>query len=223
MENLRKAAAIADSAFKDVVNFIKAGMTELEVSQFLHKHMESEGGYDCWSIVASGPNSSYPHYHAYTRTIEKGDTIVLDFGCVYNGLCSDMSRTVFVGEVSDRLRKLYEYVDESNMAGETAAKEGVLGSDVDKAARDVLAKYGYEETLINRVGHGIGYMIHEQPEIKKCNPIKLEKGMCFSIEPGIYIPGDVGMRIEDIVVINEKGETEILNKSTRELLIVDKN
>lgn len=222
LDNLRQAAKIADSAFSDVINFIKSGMKEQEVRDFFHKHMEKDGGYDCWSIVASGPNSSYPHYSDSERTIQKGDAIVLDFGCVYNGMYSDMSRTVFVDEVSDRLRKLYEIVDESNAAGEKAAKEGVLACDVDKAARDILEKYGYAETLINRVGHGIGYMIHEAPDIKKCNPRKLERGMCFSVEPGIYIAGDVGMRIEDIVIINENGETEVLNKSSRKLIIVGK-
>ncbi|MEG2143731.1 MAG: M24 family metallopeptidase, partial [Oscillospiraceae bacterium] len=220
LDNLRHAAKIADAAFADVISFIKPGMKEQEVSDFLHRHMENDGGYSCWSIVASGPNSSYPHYNEYERTIQKGDAVVLDFGCVYNGLCSDMSRTVFICEASERLRELYAYVNESNAAGEKAAREGATAASVDKAARDVLQKYGYAETLINRVGHGIGYMIHEAPDIKKCNPQLLEKGMCFSIEPGIYIAGDVGMRVEDIVVINEKGETEILNKSTHDLLVV---
>lgn len=223
LEDMRKAASIADSAFCDVLDFIKAGMTEGEISEFLHRHMEKDGGYGCWSIVASGPNSSYPHYAGNDRVIQKGDAIVIDFGCVYNGLCSDTSRTVFVGSVSDRFKELYSYVDESNRAGEQKAAEGVLCCDVDKAARDVLKKYGYDKTLINRVGHGIGRMIHEAPDIKGSNTTVLQKGMCFSIEPGIYLSGDVGMRIEDIVCINEKGETEVLNKSPRDLFVVDKD
>ena len=223
LENMRKAAEIADNAFNAVVPFIKAGMTELEVSQFLHKHMEAEGGYGCWSIVGSGPNSSYPHYSKYERTIQKGDPIVIDFGCVYNGLCSDTTRTVFVGNVTERQKAIWNYVNEANFAAEKAAKKGAICADIDKAARDVLAKYGYEETLTTRLGHGIGHMIHEQPEMKKSNRIALEKGMCFSIEPGIYLAGDIGVRIEDIVCINENGETEVLNKTSRELIIVDKD
>ena len=221
LENMREAARIADSAFEAALKFIKVGMVEREVAQFMKKHMVDQGGTDPWCLVAAGPNSSYPHYNDDSRVIADGDAIVLDFGCSYRGLGSDSSRTVFAGHVTDRLRTLYQYVDESNLAGEKAVALGVRACDVAKAARDVLEKYGYNETLINRVGHGIGYMEHEAPEIKLSNPTVLQKGMCFSVEPGIYLTDDVGMRIEDIVCINEEGEAEVLNKSPRDLFVVD--
>ncbi len=221
LDNLRKAASIADAAFTEAIKFIKVGMTETEVITFLKSEMAKRGGVMTWGSVAAGANASFPHHRTGDTVIKKGDLVLMDYGCVYNGYFSDMTRTVAIEEVSDRAKELYGYVKESNAAGEAHAKVGVTAASVDKAARDVLAKYGYAETLITRVGHGIGFLMHEQPEIKACNDTVLDVGMCFSVEPGIYITNDIGIRIEDIVVLNEKGETEILNKSTKELLILN--
>jgi Xaa-Pro dipeptidase len=169
--------------------------------------------------VASGPNSSYPHYHGSSREIEKQDVIILDFGCTVNGMFSDMSRTVFVGGITEEQKKIYGIVRQSNEAGEAAAVNGAFIPDVDKAARDIIDDAGYKECFINRLGHGIGYMIHEGPDIKKSNNRNLLPGMAFSIEPGIYIAGNVGMRIENIVLTTETGN-EILNKSSKEIIII---
>ena len=215
LEKLRKAASIDDEVYVEVLKYIKAGMTEQDVCDFLTREMAARGGTDMWNIVASGPNSSYPHYNDSRRVLQDGDAVVLDFGCKWQGMFSDMSRTVFIGRISDENRRIYELVDRANHAAEDAVKEGAFIPDIDQAARDVLATQGLAETLINRVGHGIGYMVHEAPDIKKSNPRRLEKGMAFSIEPGAYLEGRVGMRVEDIVVINEKGEREVLNKSSR--------
>ena len=220
LDNLRKAAAVADAAFEPTIKFIRPGLTEGQIRDFMFEQMASRGGANMWAIVASGPNSGFPHYSGYDRVIQENDLMVLDWGCEINEMQSDISRTVFVGEPTEEQRHIYDLVDRSQLASQEAAVEGAWIPDIDKAARDVLDEDGYAKTLINRVGHGIGYMVHEAPDIKECNPRRLEKGMCFSIEPGIYLANVYGMRIENIVVINEKGETEILNKVTRELTVI---
>ena len=208
------------AAFEPVLQFIKPGMKEADIRDFLFEQMVSRGGSAPWAIVASGPNSGFPHYNGYDRGISEQDVIVLDFGCVYNGMCSDMSRTVFVGDATEEQRYIYDIVDRAQLAAQEAAREGADIPAVDAAARDLLARYDYAETLLNRVGHGIGYMIHEAPDIKQCNHRKLERGMAFSIEPGVYLANRFGMRIENIVVINENGETEPLNKARRDLIVI---
>ena len=220
LDGLRAAAHLVDEVFSEVLGYIRPGMTEQDVKDFLFNKMTERGGYDLWAIVACGPNGSYPHYTGSSRTIAEKDVLLMDFGCTLNNMCADMTRTVFIGDATDREKELYRIVKASQETAEDMVKEGAFAPDIDAAARKVLGEYGYAETLINRVGHGIGYMIHEQPEIKASNPRKLEKGMAFSIEPGIYLAGDIGIRIEDIVVINENGEREILNKSTKELIIL---
>jgi len=222
LENLRHSAWIADQVFLKALDFIKPGMTEGEIGDFLMREMVAMGGETPENIVAVGSNASYPHYSGNSRVVGEQDLVLMDFGCTYHGMYSDISRTIFVGDATEEQRRLYAIVDEANAASEAAAVEGAWIPDIDKAGRDVLAKYGYAETLVNRVGHGIGYMVHEAPDIKKCNERRLERGMVFSIEPGIYIGGKVGLRIEDIVAINENGETEVLNKAPRELIVIHK-
>ena len=219
LENLRLSAAITDKVFSDVTGFIRPGMREAEIKDFLFAEMERHGGVKPWAIVASGPNSAFPHYLGGERAIETLDVVLLDFGCTYNDMCSDMSRTVFVGGVTDEQRNVYEICRRATETGQAACCEGAFIPDIDKAARDVIDNAGYGEYFINRVGHGIGYMGHEAPDIKASNPKRLEKGMCFSIEPGVNLPGKFGMRVENIVAITETG-TEVLNKSTHELIII---
>ena len=219
LESLRIAASIADNAFSEVIKYIKPGLKEADIKNFLYSEMMKNGGCNPEGIVASGPNSSYGHYMSGGRIVEPNDVVLLDFGCTYNDLYSDISRVVFVGGISDENKKLYEICRKATEAGEAAAFEGAYIPDIDKAARDIIDNAGYKEYFDHRLGHGIGYMVHEAPDIKASNTRKLEKGMCFSIEPGINIPGKIGMRIEDIVAITEAG-TEILNKSTHDLVIV---
>ena len=217
--DLRKAAKIADDAFTAVLGFIKPGLKERDILQFLSQHMSAAGGQGPWGIIASGPNSSYPHYHGTDRVIQKQDLMILDFGCTVNGMFSDMSRTIFVGGITDEQRKIYDIVSRSYEAGEKAAVTGAYIPHVDKAARDIIEAEGYGDNFLNRLGHGIGYMIHEAPDIKKNNHRNLEPGMAFSIEPGIYIAGKYGMRIENIVVATPGGN-EVLNKSSKEIIIL---
>lgn len=219
-ENLRQSAAIADAAFDEVLDYIRPGVTEGDIMDFLMQAMTRRGATFTEAIVASGPNSSYPHYDGRDRVIQEKDVIILDFGCAYKEMMSDMSRTVFVGGMTEEEVMLYDLVENANAVSEAKAVLGAYIPEIDKAARDILAAKGYDKTLVNRVGHGIGYSVHEGPYIKQSNHRCLEKGMAFSIEPGIYLSGRVGMRLEDIVMINENGETEILNKSTRKPMIV---
>jgi len=219
LENLRKVAAITDEVFSKVIKFIKPGLKEAEIKSFLFAEMEKLGGTGSWALVARGPNCSYPHYGGTEGVVETQDVVLLDFGCIYNDMRSDMSRMVFVGGITDEQREVYDICRKATEAGQAACFEGAFIPDIDKAARDVITQAGYSEYFKYRVGHGIGHMIHEAPYIKASNPVKLEKGMVFSIEPGINIPGKFGMRIENIVAITENG-TEILNKSTHDVIIV---
>jgi len=219
LENLRKSAAITDEVFSDVIKFIKPGMTESDIHGFLMDGMRKRGGKDVEGIVATGPNSSYAHYQGNSGVVAEQGVVLLDYGCTYNGMYSDMSRMVFVGSATDEQKKIYQICREATEAAEAKAVEGAFIPDIDKAARDIIEKAGYGDAFMNRVGHGIGYMIHEAPDIKQSHPRKLEKGMAFSIEPGINLTGRFGMRIEDILAITENG-TEILNKSTHDMVIV---
>lgn len=219
LNNLRFSASIVDKVFEDVIKFIKPGMKEEDIRTFMYSEMVKHGGTNPGGIVASGPNSSYGHYQGGNRIIEPKDVVLLDYGCAYNDMCSDISRMVFVGGISEEHRMIYEICREATEAGEAACFEGAFIPDIDKTARDIIDKAGYNEYFDHRLGHGIGYMIHEAPDIKASNKRKLEKGMVFSIEPGINIPGKIGMRVEDIVAITDKG-TEILNKATHELIVI---
>ncbi|MCL1873756.1 MAG: Xaa-Pro peptidase family protein [Clostridiales bacterium] len=218
-ENLRRAAKINDDVFVQALSFIRPGMKEADILQFMTEKMVAAGGADPWGIIASGPNSSYPHYHGTDRVVGEQDLMILDFGCTFGGMFSDMSRTIFVGGITEEQRKVYGIVRQAYEAGEAAAKTGAFIPDVDKAARDIIDNAGYKEYFINRLGHGIGYMIHEGPDIKKNNYRNLEPGMAFSVEPGIYIAGKFGMRIENIVMATADGN-EVLNKSSKEIIII---
>ena len=219
LENLRISASIADKVFDDVIKFIKPEMKEAEVKDFITAEMLKLGGVKPWAIVASGPNSSFPHYIGGDRVIQSPDVVLLDFGCTYNDMCSDISRMIFVGTPTEEQQKVYDICRKSTEAGEAACFEGAFIPDIDKASRAVIADAGYSDAFFTRLGHGIGFMGHEAPDIKVSNPRKLEKGMCFTIEPGINLAGKFGMRVEDVVAITENG-VEILNKATHEMICI---
>jgi len=219
LDNLRKAAAIGDKVFDEILKFVKVGMKEAEIRSFIFAEIGKLGGTKPWAIVARGANSSFPHYGGSDGIIESQDVLLLDFGCTYNDMCSDMSRTIFIGGVTDEQRKVYDLCRKATEAGQKACFEGAFIPDIDKICRDIITEAGYGKYFVTRVGHGIGYMVHEAPDIKASNPRKLEKGMSFSIEPGINLTGKFGMRIENIVAITENG-TEVLNKSTHDLIIL---
>ena len=219
LENLRISASITDKVFSAVIEFIKPGMLESEVRDFITSEMAKLGGTKPWALVASGPNSSFPHYTGGSRVIKSPDVVLLDFGCAYNDMCSDMSRMIFISSATEEQKKVYDLCRRSTEVGEAACFDGAFIPDIDKASRDIIEEAGYGDAFFTRLGHGIGYMGHEAPDIKVSNPRKLEKGMAFSIEPGINLLGKFGMRIEDVVAITENG-AEILNKSTHDMVIV---
>jgi Xaa-Pro dipeptidase len=219
--NLRKAAAIADEVMGKVIEFIRPGMLERDISKKIEELFLECGaqGLAFDSIVASGPNTSRPHYNRDDRRIEEKDIIIIDMGCRYNGFCSDISRTVFVGEPTEEQRKIFDIVVRANSAAEDIVKPGVTAGQADTAARSIIREEGYGSCFLNRTGHGIGMAVHEGPYIKEGNTQVLEPGMTFSIEPGIYIAGRFGMRVEDIVLVTGNGR-EVLNKYTKDIIIV---
>lgn len=220
MDNLRKSSRLVDQVFEEVLPIIKPGVTENEIGQFLLNRMSELGGDAVECIVAFGPNASFPHYVGNEAVAREHEIVLMDYGCTVGGMYSDTTRTVFIGEPTARERELYELVKRANIEAEKLVCKGAFVPDIDKKAREVLDEKKYASYLVNRLGHGVGYTIHEAPDIKQSNPIYLEEGMAFSIEPGIYIGGDIGIRIEDVVMVNEHGECEILNKTTKEIVVL---
>lgn len=219
LNHLRKSSEIVDHAFEDILHFIKPGITERQIKEELERLCMHYGA-DAFEsgIVAIDANAANPHYFGESAIVGVHAVVEMDFGCTYKGMFSDITRTVFVGKATEKEKEIYQLVLEANLAGEKAAVDGAWIPDVDKAARDVIEKAGYGYQFNHRLGHGIGYANHEAPYIHGDNKMHLAKGMAFSCEPGIYLPNEFGIRIEDVVIINEHGETEILNKSTKQLI-----
>lgn len=208
---MRRAGRIALDALELTVKEIRPGMQEKQVKQILEGHMSRLGGERASAMVASGPNSGFPHYNRDDRIICSGDTVLIDFGCAVNGLSTDITRTFFLGIPSAHQKEIYSLVYDAINAAEAAFLSGERWiPNLDKAARDVIARGGYGPCFTTRLGHGMGYLSHEAPDIKQNNRRFLEPGMAFTIEPGIYLPNEMGVRIEDCLVINPDGQPEIL-------------
>ncbi len=219
---LKDAAAIADKVFSDLVQLPFAGRSELDIMSEVNRLLLGHGQEQMlFCIVGSGPNGAQPHHHTGDRVIQPGDVVVLDFGGSYKGYCSDMTRTVVVegGNTDPDHAKVYNIVNEARAAAHRHARPGVTCASVDAAARKVITEAGYGEFFVHRTGHGIGMEVHEEPYIVNGNDLILEPGMAFSIEPGIYLPGRFGVRIEDIAIVTETGE-ENINLSTHEIVRV---
>ena len=221
LELMRKAQAITDKAFAEVCPRIKAGMTELELQAELIYCMYKNGatGLAFDPIVVSGPNTSLPHGVACERVICPGDFVTMDFGASYMGYCSDMTRTVAVGYATEEMQKVYNTVLEAQLAGLAASKAGVPGQDIDGAARKVISDAGYGEYFGHGYGHSLGLEVHESPSPNARNAEGMPVGAVASAEPGIYLPGKFGVRIEDTCVFLPDG-IEILTKSPKNLIIV---
>jgi Xaa-Pro dipeptidase len=222
VEAMRCAVKIAQDGLEATIPSIKIGMTERELSselvmQLLKHGSDSEMPFS--PIVSSGPNSTNPHASPSERKLQAGDMLVVDWGAAYNGYVSDLTRTFSVGEVDAEYAKIHKIVQESNAAGRAAAKPGMPCANVDKAARDVIEKAGYGKYFTHRVGHGIGMEGHEDPYMRGDNMQLLEPGMAFTVEPGIYLTGRNGVRIEDNVVITEAG-VDCLSDMPREMRTV---
>jgi len=221
LERMRKAQAITDKAFSEVVGRIKAGMTEkqlqAELIYCLYKNGAEGLAFD--PIVVSGPNTSLPHGVATDRVIREGDFITMDFGVILNGYCSDMTRTVAVGYATEEMKQVYETVLNAQLAGIATTKAGVTGQQIDGAARKVISYAGYGDYFGHGYGHSIGMECHEAPNCSPSGTTVMEAGMVSSAEPGIYLPGKFGVRIEDLVIFTADG-CENITKSPKNLMIL---
>ena len=216
---MRESSRIVDAVVGKIKAYIKPGMKERDIVKKIPEFFE-ELGVNQMSfnpIVASGPNGSMPHYGGDQRVFEKEDVIIFDLGGRYKSYCSDTTRTLFLGTPTDEQKKVYEIVREAQAAGEAAVQPGATGQDVDRAARKVIIDAGYGNFFFNRVGHGIGIAVHESPYMIEGNNVPLKPGNVFSVEPGIYMPGKFGIRIENLVAVREDGTGEALNKFPRDL------
>lgn len=221
LELLAAAGAAADAAFEEIRKVSFAGRREREIGAELAALLRRFGHSQVdFTIVGSGPNGANPHHEVGDRVIERGDMVVLDFGGLKDGYGSDTTRTVHVGEPTDEERRVHDIVREAQEAGCAAVRPGAACQDVDRAARKVIEDAGYGTYFIHRTGHGIGVTTHEPPYMIEGEEQPLVPGMCFSVEPGIYLPGRFGVRIEDIVTVTEDGGRR-LNNTTREMVIVD--
>lgn len=218
---LEQAEAIGDAAFTHILPYIKPGITEAELALELEFFMKRQGAsklsFD--TIVASGPNSSMPHAQVTNRKIEKGDFVTMDFGCVYQGYCSDMTRTVAVGNPTEEMRKVYQIVLDANLRAMEGIREGVSCQEVDALARDYIRNQGYGDYFGHGLGHGVGLDIHEEPRFSPKCKVVTKENMVITDEPGIYLPGRFGVRIEDLVVVTKTG-CRALSHSDKQLIVL---
>ncbi len=221
LERMRQAQAITDRAFTEVLGRIREGMTEKELAAELIYCLYKNGADDLSfkPIVVSGPNSSMPHGVPGERRLQKGDFITMDFGVIYRDYCSDMTRTVALGYATDEMKTVYETVLKAQLAGIAATKAGVTGQTIDGTARKIIADAGYGDCFGHGYGHCLGLEIHEAPYCNPSNDKPMPAGSVSSAEPGIYLPGKFGVRIEDCLIIKDDG-VEILAHSPKELIIV---
>lgn len=221
LEIMEKAANIADNAFQHIVKYIKYGMTEAKIALELEVFMKNQGAtaLSFPSIVASGVRSSLPHGEATDKKVMEGEFLTLDYGCVYKGYCSDMTRTLILGKPNSKMTEIYNIVLEAQHLAGKAFKSGISALEVDKVARDYITSKGYGQYFGHGLGHGVGREVHEAPTVGYRNASPLKVGMIVTNEPGIYIPGFGGVRIEDILVITKEGSRN-LSKSPKEMICI---
>ncbi|MFP7253268.1 Xaa-Pro peptidase family protein [Terribacillus goriensis] len=216
---MKTAAEIADAAYTHILTFVKPGMKEIDVSNelefFMRKQGATQSSFD--TIVASGYRSALPHGVASDKEIQKGELVTLDYGALYNGYCSDITRTFAVGEISDKLREIYDIVLEANLRGVAGVKPGITGKEADALTRDYISEKGYGQYFGHSTGHGLGMDVHESPALSFRSDTVLKPGMVVTVEPGIYIPEVGGCRIEDDLVLTADG-SERLTFSTKDLI-----
>ena len=219
---LRKAAEITDKCFKHIRGFIKPGILEWEIAVEIEYFYRNNGcrktSFD--SIVATGEGSSMPHYEtSMIKKVKKNDIVLIDMGCLYEGYNSDLTRTIFLNSIDPEIEKIYNIVRNAQETAISKIKPGITAGKVDKFARDIISKEGYADMFGHSLGHGFGLEVHELPALKKDGEIRIKKNMTVTVEPGIYIPGLGGVRIEDMVLVTARG-FEILTKSTKDIIII---
>lgn len=218
-EFMRRASKINDEAIERLINIIPEGLTEKEMGQRLLKIYEELGaeGFSFEPIIAYGANAADPHHEGDNSRVKEGDCVIIDIGCKYKSYCSDMTRTVFYKNTPEKSEEIYNIVLEANRRAISIVKPGVRFCDIDKAARDYIESKGYGKYFTHRTGHSIGIDVHDLGDVSSINTDIVEPGMIFSIEPGIYLPGEVGVRIEDLVLVTEDS-CEVLNSFTKDVL-----
>ncbi len=218
LQAIRQAISLADEAFQHFCQIVRPGMSEKEaaweIETFMRTHGADKVAFDL--IVASGPNGALPHARASERIIREGEPIVVDIGCVVNGYCSDLTRTVILGKADDRFREIYSIVLKAQEKAEKAIKPGMRACRADSIARKVIEKAGYGPQFGHGLGHGIGLAVHELPRVGKVSRDTLQAGNVITVEPGIYISGWGGIRLEDVVLIKEDG-AEVLTRAPKGL------
>ena len=221
IESLQQAVLLGDKVFDHIVKFIKPGMKETEISAEMEYTMKKLGaeGTSFETIVAAGHRSAMCHGTATENTVRSGDAIVLDFGVIYHHYCSDMTRTIFAGEPKPELKKIYNIVRKAQQTAIDSIRSGMGGVDADKIAREIITEAGYGRAFGHSLGHGVGVEIHEEPRLSAKSGDILSDGMVFSVEPGIYVEGLGGVRIEDMVVLIN-GKPKDFTTSTKELIIL---
>lgn len=219
LEYLARAEAVGDAAFADILNILKPGMTELEAAAELEYHMKKHGaqGFSFDTIIASGVNSSMPHAVPGERVLEKGDFVTMDFGCMIEGYCSDMTRTVVLGRANEKQKEIYQTVLKAQTEALAVLKAGMKGREVDAVARNIIREAGYGDCFGHGLGHSVGLYIHEEPRLSPTDDTVLEENMIETVEPGIYVPGFGGVRIEDMVVVTKEGFRNLAH-SPKELI-----
>lgn len=218
---MRDSSRRNDCAIQRAMASVRAGATEKSVAEAYARAALELGatGESFPSLICFGPNCAEPHHDTDNTALKQGDSVILDVGLKRNGYCSDMTRTVFCGEPTEEARKVYEIVRRANEAGRAAVRPGVKLANVDRAARQVIEEAGYGDYFIHRTGHGIGLDVHEFPDVSAASEAVCRPGMVFSVEPGVYLPGRFGVRIEDLVVVTEDGG-ETLNALPRDLIVI---
>jgi Xaa-Pro aminopeptidase len=221
IEAIERAAALTDSAFAHILGFIRPGMREVDIAVELEGFMRRNGseGLAFASIVASGPNSARPHAGVTDRAIGNDEFLKLDFGARVDGYCADMTRTVVVGKATAEHRRIYEAVLDANEAAIAGARAGMAGRDIDAIARDLLTARGFGDNFGHGLGHGVGLAVHELPSLGRSARAPVRSGSVVTIEPGVYLPGFGGVRIEDLVVV-EDGGVRLLSHSPKQLIQV---
>lgn len=221
LDIIKRAVKIADDAFEHVLSFIKPGLKEIEIAAELEYFMKKAGakGTSFDTIVASGKRSALPHGVATEKVIRLGDAVTMDFGAVFEGYCSDMTRTVFVGRPKEELSKIYYTVLTAQKAALEGAVRGLEGKKIDSIAREIISKNGFGYNFGHGLGHGVGIEIHEEPRLSPSGNIIMDDGMVVTVEPGIYVEGLGGVRIEDMIVINGNNP-DVLTSSKKEMIVL---
>ncbi|NLJ31144.1 MAG: aminopeptidase P family protein [Clostridiales bacterium] len=221
-ERMREASRLNDLAMAEFSRHVRPGMTELQLAASMEEIYRGLGaeGFSFPPLVGFGKNAAVGHHEPDNTVLRDGDCVLLDVGCRKNGYCADMTRTFFFRSVSDRHRKIYEIVRRANEAAEAMIRPGVQFREIDRAARSVIEEAGFGEQFTHRLGHSIGIEVHEVGDVSCANTEEVRPGMTFSIEPGVYVQGDVGVRIEDLVLVTETG-CEVLNHFTKELTVLE--